>query len=505
MRVYFIGVALLGFFCLNQPVQAQFFDSLYYSFQNYWMVGPKDYQAHYIRANRNGIVDPNRQFQGVLRAGLFKPFSSEKLFDIAFGVDLIGDYNISDSYLQQLYVKVKYGPIQFRAGKYHETIGQQIDALSTGSLALSNNARPLPKISIGIPDYTAVPLTYGYFEIKGMWSHGWFEEDRFVQNPFLHEKYIYGRLGGDLPVKASTGLVHFAQWGGQHPRFGQLDDSFSDFAKVFFGREGGVSGDAVNALGNHLGILDFGLLIELKKLDIFLYNQYPFEDQSNLHTIFLTNFDRLVGVSLENKSESFTFIKHFLYEFITTKWQSGPGLPDVTSKYNTKESNYGYNFTGRDDFYNNFLYKDGWTYQNRILGTPLFLLNYQLQNYIGQISDTYGIVVNNRIVGHHLGWKGQISDKVNYRFMSTYTHNHGTYAGLNQGRFNWGSREDPDFEYELQGGLEQFYFMAECYIDDFLHQNLQLQAALGVDAGQMTDNFGLMVSLRWKNLLIGQK
>lgn len=497
---------ILGRLCLvafliitSNNLFAQVFDTIRYQAKFLQTGATNAYQPHYIHVNQFGVLDFDRQFQTLIRAAVEKPFSDSKKFDVALGLDLVADDDISQSFAQQFYAKLKYGPIQLAAGKWQQTIGEQYDPLSTGSLIMSQNARPLTRISIGIPEYAAVPLTFGYLEVKGELTHGWFEEDRFVESPLMHGKYMYLRGGGKLPVNLSAGLVHFAQWGGTHPddNIGKISTSFSDFRKVFFGQGGGSGGEAVNALGNHLGIVDLGILVKLKQLNINIYHQYPYEDQSNVHTIFLTNFDRLLGLQITNKSSQPSFLSNILYEFITSKHQSGRGLPDPTSTYPDKEANYGYDFRGRDDFYNNYLYESGWTFAGRVIGTPLVQTNQIITNYLGEISDTYGIVVNNRIVGHHLGLEGDFSSRLSYRMLSTYTHNHGTYAGANKGRFNWASREDPDFDYEFEGGLSQWYFLAEVQVKSFLHPDLRLSTSMGFDVGQMTDNVGLLLSLHW--------
>ena len=62
------------------------------------------------------------------------------------------------------------------------------------------------------------------------------------------------------------------------------------------------------------------------------------------------------------------------FEYLQTKWQSGPGVPDAIGTVTTSEENQGYKFGGRDDYYNNWLYRSGWTYNGKIFKQP-FVFN----------------------------------------------------------------------------------------------------------------------------------
>ena len=495
-RLLFLILVVLGGASHASP-----FDSLNLTLHSSTLLSSQSYLPHYLLANNYDLYDPFQSAQAIVQARVERPFG-DKTFDYAYGVDLVANTNFSYSRFQQAYLMVKYGPIQLRGGRWQHTIGIQYDSLSVGSLGLSANARPLPKIFIGIPEYTAVPLTRGYVQIKGGLSHGWFEADRFTASPYLHEKYLYLKLGGDLPVRFITGLAHFAHWGGEHPSIGELPASFNDYWKIFTassaGEDSGLGGEIINVLGNHLGVLDFGLELEFKNFDLMLYNQYPYEDQSNLHTIIKTNLDRLAGLHFTNKSDS-RWITHVLYEFMTTTYQSGPGLPDPTANYPDKEANYGYDFRGRDDFHNNYLYRSGWTYQNRIMGSPLFFTRERAKQYLPEVTDTYGRIVNNRIKAHHLAIQGLVKSHIAYKLRATFTRNYGTYAGNNQGRFNWASKENPDFEYAFRDGLNQSYFSLETSFPLSLPSGLYATANLAIDSGQLSDALGIQLGVRWQS------
>ena len=51
-------------------------------------------------------------------------------------------------------------------------------SLVRGSLFVSNNARPMPRIGGGFYDYTPVPLLDEYLEFKGALNFGVLNDDR---------------------------------------------------------------------------------------------------------------------------------------------------------------------------------------------------------------------------------------------------------------------------------------------------------------------------------------
>ena len=118
---------------------------------------------------------------------------------------------------------------------WHETVGSILPEISSGSIIWSGNARPMPKVEIGIPEYATLPFTWDLVEIKGLISHGWFEDGRYASNVWLHHKNAYVRIGGSLPVSLYYGLNHYAMWGGSSPRHEEpYPADFESFLRVFF-------------------------------------------------------------------------------------------------------------------------------------------------------------------------------------------------------------------------------------------------------------------------------
>jgi hypothetical protein len=141
-------------------------DSIAYHTDLYFLTANQSFQPHWQVSNKYGIFDRNRQTELV---GLFGLAYQYKIGD-RFKIETQGEFNvksdISTSYFQQLYLNVHYGSLQLKIGKEAYTIAQYSDALSSGSLFVSNNARPIPKIGIGFYDFTPVPGLAGMLSLK---------------------------------------------------------------------------------------------------------------------------------------------------------------------------------------------------------------------------------------------------------------------------------------------------------------------------------------------------
>lgn len=427
-------------------MRAQLPDSVAYDAELQFAFSSQDYLSQWIVSNRYGVLDdqsPDAYFLG----GIHAPYSTDSSnFKVAFGFDYLLKADLGSSRIQQAYAQAKFHFIELTAGRIARTVGSHKPELSTGSLALSQNARPMPVIQISVPEYTPVPFTKEIVSFKGHILHGWFEEGRYIDRPLLHEKSFYLQIGAPAwPVSVYGGLVHFAQWGGTRPNGAEIGSGLGDFWRVFSGRQAANTsaggGEFINALGNHLGILDLGINVSLQNVDIRIYQQDPFEDNLSLTTDFVLH-DQLLGINIVPKDHK--FIEEVLYEYLNTTQQGGPGLPDPLPGNDPEDLslNYGYEYGGRDDYYNNYLYRDGWTYQNRILGNPLLLSRNRAVRFLDDIpAFTFSeATANNRVRVHHLGVKGRFNERIAFKLLATYTRNLGTYAGLNDGRFSWASR-----------------------------------------------------------------
>lgn len=451
-----------------------------YSFETGALAAAGKQTPFWLISNQNGMITSNR-INAWIRLGLKTHLSNRKEVDYDYGLDIIDRQSNATNklYLNQAYIRLKLYFINFQAGSMVEKFGNQDSSLSSGGLLWSGNARPIPKITMIVPEFTAVPFTQGYLEFKGGISHGWFGDNQFINDSWLHHKYLYLRLGGRLPVHLHFGLHHFAQWGGTStdPAVGKLTGNFSDFIKVFFAKNGdhnAISNEQLNALGNHLGSRNFGIDVDLPNLKAGFYWQTIFEDSSGRE--FMNIKDGLWGVYLRMKDKD-RFINGLVYEFVNTTDQSGPNdsywlLDGIKYYYPVPGGKYHWPI-GNDDYFNNYLYQFGWTYNGMTIGTPL-ITSPEMQK-IDKNESEY--IWNNKVICHHFGLEGKYRD-IHYKMLATYTLNYGTNF------------------HPFEKALPQFSFLLETQIPNKLPWGIIGSLKLGVDFGKLYgNNAGLLLSL----------
>ncbi len=339
--------------------------------------------------------------------------TSGSVLSIEYGGELYNRYGYQNELvLHQGYAEIKTPLLTFRAGRKEEMIGNQDSVLSSGGSVWSGNARPMPKLVLSTPGYVDLPFTKGYVEINGSLAHGWFENDRYVDNIYLHQKHAHIRFGGDFWLNVSLGLIHFAQWGGVSPdeRFGELPSDLEAFKRVFLAKSGDAgtvdNKEVLNSLGNHLGARNYRIDYKGEKLSVGFYFQTMFEDNSGMSKLLYEDGVKGLVILANNKER---IVNHLVLEYIQTTWQSGP-LHDLTGAVKLK---------GNDNYFNHGIYQDGWSYFGMTLGTPLITSPlFNNKNVIG--------MTNNRVKGYHIGWGGNIHG-LNYRTLFTYSINKGTY------------------------------------------------------------------------------
>ena len=368
-----------------------------------WIVGVRavassgESAPFWSQSNMNGDVSAS-PYSGNLTAGLYKEARhNERWWDYDFGVQLTGRVEYPKNgtgYFNRLYAHVRLFIFDVTAGIKPMIYETQDTALTSGALVFSGNSQPLPHITIGIDRYVPFPGCYGYFEIKGGITHAWMTDNIYIQNCLLHHKFVAFRFGGRLPVNISYEFHHAAEWGGISPVYGSLGSGWRDFKHVFLAQGGGVMrNDLVNAQGNHVGSQQLMLTGKGKGWQVNVYWQNFFED----NFAFIGNgqniTDGLWGISM--KQTRWPFIEGVLYEFLNTTDQSGP--------WHDRD---GLCYAGNDQYYQNGVYRNGWFYYGRSMGTPFISPN------------------NSRVRIHHVGVRGDIYG-FKYRFKTSYARNYG--------------------------------------------------------------------------------
>jgi len=372
-----------------------------------------DYAPFWLQSNQYGKIASSPFSTGIL-AGASKEFEHKTgLFDYGFKANLLlqTDKDKTTAYFHEYYVKARLSVFDLIVGAREEQLGNQDPTLSCGGFLFSQNAQPMPKITLGIEHFTVVPFTYGFLEIKGAIAHGWFTDNIYTTNLWLHHKYLYAKIGGKLPVHLQYGLDHVAQWGGIVPGYGQQPNDFEAFKSIFSGHAGGKNAtmnDQYNALGNHIISQSTRLDVDISDFKIGGYWQKISEDGPVKNLWNAQNrADGLWGISLRNAN--FPFVKGILYEYLNTTDQSGP--------YLDKD---GIIYGGGDNYFNNGIYQNGWTYFSRTIGTPF--ISSPLYNKNGSVS-----IINNRVQVHHIGVEGDVSG-YQYKVLTSFSKNYGTYG-----------------------------------------------------------------------------
>jgi hypothetical protein len=429
---------LLGFLLvLTTPAAAQMADSLHVVVGTTVTAATRGYQPLWSVANRYGTIADRQADASTFVAfrnehafgkqrelRLDAPQGQRRGFYVGYGAALYNNNHFNSFILPEGYAKIGYRTWQLRAGRYREVTGEIDPSLSSGSLGISGNALPLPKVELAVTDYTNVPFTHGWVQFKGNFAHGWFGNQPPIDGAYLHQKSLYVRVGKKR-LQGYGGLTHFAQWGGTFAS-GQAPSRFGDYLRIVLGRSGNGEDpvyqqgpvDIANAVGNHLLIPDFGLSFRYDSATIRLYTQTIFDkgigdslntnQRDRLDGLKILGRDRLVGLSWETTRHS--WLQKVLVEVLYTKYQGGPVI-----------------YQGRDNYYNNGTYIIGWQYQRRIIGTPLFLNTQNADNYqLGAAAYSWP-VISNRVIAVHLGLKGTLTSKLKYRVLATHVRHYGNY------------------------------------------------------------------------------
>ncbi|RYY63080.1 MAG: hypothetical protein EOO05_00295 [Chitinophagaceae bacterium] len=392
---------------------------------------------------------------------------------LKYGAALYNNNHFEDMLLEQAYAKLSLGAFQVAIGRYEDPTGDMDHQLSMGSFGVSGNALPVPKLSISIPVYTPIHLLNDYVSVKGTLAHGWFGNNRFMQDAFYHEKTFYLKFGKKR-FKYYGGLQHFGEWGGHRKNF-ILDRSFQGFLDVLLVKEandGSVPNNiAPSRAGDQRGLLEAGIDYEGDKILWHGYAQMPFESGEEVD---IRNRSFQAGVHLQFVEPKTTGISKLLVEFIFTK--------DMNDFVIDRQ---------RQSYYNNGAYRTGWEYEDRVVGTPVFINRIRTSKYFPSVipfewqkldSSFPGNknILNNRVVGGNLGLFLNIVKGVTMRSIWTITKNYGDL--------------DPASLYKPNKfqayTLNEFYFAPTASKFDFMF-------GIAYDFGDLTKNVGAIAGCRY--------
>ncbi len=385
-------------------------DSVLYVGQFSVLTSTGDAAPSLLHTNTNGNIS-SLPHSTNLSLGIIKPATRpNRWFDYDGAIVLTGRLQSAQQtsfhspkpeitgYFRELYAHVRLYIVDITAGIHPVYYGAGDPELTGGSLWLSNNAHPIPRITVGLDNWTPIPGLFGYAELKGGITHGWLNDNnKIVSKTLFHHKFIGGRIGGKLPINISYEFHHVAQWGGYSDISGDLGNDLSAFKNIFAAKGGGVtSNERLNAQGNHILSQQLCLIAKGNGWQVDVYWQDMQEDGRPRFIGCGQNArDGLWGIHASQTH--WRYISGLTLEFLQTTDQSGP--------YHDRD---GYVFGGNDNYYYNIVYAQGWTYFGRCMGS------------------SFCSPQNNRVMAYFAGLKGDI---YGFRYRAVYTHatSYGTY------------------------------------------------------------------------------
>ncbi len=400
MRKYFKIFAAL-FFLGSNCINAQ---NLQFSgnFTAKGIVFSADESPFWFHSNQRGRVNEMSNIS-TLASGLMTYKINENASFLVGGGVLYQDGYIDNLQLDESFIGFENSWMEITVGrKQKKELFKGLSATNENIL-WSLNARPLPGLSIK----TTRPVYF--LPDAGLAFEAGLEEfitddDRFVRDLRVHHKSFNLIFSKIRNFEFNIGLHHFVQWAGTSPEFGKLPGGFEDYLRVVSGSGTGEEvggGNEVNGLGNHLGSYIAGIKTSIGNYNVNVIYNHLFEDGSGMK---LGNTpDGRYGIFVEDQ-EPGNWVDAFMYEFYYTKHQS----------FNKSGTD------GKDNYFNNHLYRSGWTYENRILGLPFIFLDV----------DRFQ-VANNNVVAHHIGLSGIAFLNFPYKILTSYRQNYGAKAGGN--------------------------------------------------------------------------
>jgi len=367
-------------------------------------------------------------------------------FNFGYGINTLAFVGKTNTIMiPEAYLKIRYGVFEAFVGRKKETIGLVDTTLTSGSFAYSNNALPIPKIQISIPNYVNIDKS-GLISFKGNFAFGTLGKQYYVKNQVFHHKSLYGKLGKNAwPVNVIAGFTHQIQMGGELNNIKTLKSiagnkfpgSFSDYlyavtglslnttkSQIYLDPDNYTSYDLTNRVGNHFGNIDIGASIKNKFFDINIYRQSVYDDGS---LYYLNNIaDGLKGISFSFKKQLFEKYKlnKVVIEYFNSSSQGGPIPPGKEVNPETR---------GVDNYFNHGQFLDGWAYNNKTIGNPFITpykdTNENLPRYLYKNladKEVSFFTNNNRVKSVYMAIQQEVYD-IHITLKASLSKNYGTY------------------------------------------------------------------------------
>jgi hypothetical protein len=412
-KFFFILLSMV--LCFTENSYAQSLRKVVYSVELGGFYSINNKIPFWLRSNQFGAF-PNADNTVLFRQNIeSKKDTSSKKFKKQFCADMVTIVGSqSKIIIPEAYYLINYGKFTFLAGRKKQIHGLVDSTLSSGSITWSGNALPLPEIQISIPEYTKI--FFPFLAFKGHYSHGWFGNQASAKDFYLHQKSLYLRMGrAHSKLKLYGGILHNAQWGGT-PKYeipewdtrfinGKFPQGWYTYRNVVFpfnnpkiDSSSNISVyDSENRFGNHLGQIDMGGDLDLKRMRILFYKQIVFETGQTFSS--LSNIDDgLYGISFISKNPSKPF-KKVVFEVLQTTNQ-GMYRAGILRLLGIQGRHYGRN---QNFYFNHGQYTDGWSYNGFTIGSPFLIPNPEIRSEKRDDGQTQLFSNNNNIKAAYIG------------------------------------------------------------------------------------------------------
>ena len=372
----------------------------------------------WLQSNQLGVIDAEDPFQQLFLFQLSRsPKESTNQPMVSYGLNLLGRLSEQAAfqpieYWGRMHLKQWY----LHVGAKSEPVFANGLSLTNGNLFLSNKARPMPRVGIGVTGWQ--PFNQGWpnrFAFDLEYNEYFLLDDRVVEDAKLHHKRLDIQYSISPEWTFSAGLDHWVYWGGNSPEYGQLP-GFEDYLRYVFGKVGSDTApetDRNNVAGDQLGQYLVSLQHDNQRHHLNLYWQHLWEDGSG--TRFENAPDGLWGIHWKQKEQD-RLLESAVVEYVNTRHQSGRfhKAPDPDRPGEV----FG---NGRDNYFNNSVYRSGFVSYDRMMGLPLFM----------PVINEDGVSVgfeNTRMWAIHQGMRGWLSDDLSWKTLLTYSKHYGQHG-----------------------------------------------------------------------------
>lgn len=463
-------------------------------------ISPNGKLPFWLRSDQNGNIPLSGLSTGYIGSAFKGYDSTASRSSFKWGAGIQGRVNAgttgAKALLLQGYVKASKGIFEVKAGRFNQIVGIVDSTLSSGAFSISGNALGIPQILISIPDYYSIPWFGKLFAIKASYAAGYVGDVRIGRNysdyvnhtqAYYQQNSLYLRLAKPgWRLSLYGGINHNVMFTNEKDIFGpnyslSLPAIFLYTAtgKTYYPKKLSTQQDAtqVSKVGNHIGSIDLSLQYEFDNVRLLAYRQNLYDIGAIGH--FANINDGINGISLTNKQfERGKIDWHkVLFEIVYTRDQAGYRHSVFTT-------------SGDENYYNNYEYADGWTYNTLNLGNPLLASRAYVRK--GTAADPDDYIIDNRVCAFNVGADGSING-ISVLGRATVSINNGTYGTSPEGHSHGNRFYTPLYGQfgllrEYSGYLEMSKNLPKDYTAGF---------AVAGDYGGLYDiTFGLLLKLK---------